>query len=219
MTSVRTFLPLLAGVFSFVSLTIANAHPHVFAEARLEVVSNAEGEIQRLQNVWRFDELFTATVIFEFDLDGDNQLNEDEASELAKVITESLADYDYFLEVKTDDGNVSVQPVTDMRTMFDGPQMILFFTAKPSETVILADAPQISVYDPTFYTSIEFYEDDAMEIQGGPSTCEHDMVIPDIEAILAQSQDTLTEEFFNDPAGNDYSRMFATRMEISCAAG
>ena len=35
---------------------------------------------------------------------------------------------------------------------------------------------------------------------------------------LSQNQATLTEQFFNDPAGTDMSKIFATRLELTCAA-
>ncbi|MFN3765982.1 MAG: DUF1007 family protein, partial [Aliihoeflea sp.] len=41
----------------------AAAHPHVFAEARLEIATEGEN-VQALRHVWRFDDLFSSTVIF-----------------------------------------------------------------------------------------------------------------------------------------------------------
>nr|WP_281004529.1 DUF1007 family protein [Oceaniradius stylonematis] len=43
------------------------------------------------------------------------------------------------------------------------------------------------------------------------------MVIPDPDEAIAQNQDTLTEAFFNEPDGNDWSKIFATRMEVRCS--
>lgn len=207
---------MMTGLIAFGATTVSYAHPHVFAEAKLEVTVTNNGTIEALRHVWRFDELFTATVMLEFDNNADGVMDDAETDALTAVITESIADFNYFLDLSVGSKSYSFQQVDDMRALFDDGQMIILFTAKPDGTVTLADKPHVSVYDPTFYTSIEFYEDDAMALIDAPAGCSHEMVIPDIDAILAESQNTLTEDFFNDPAGNDYSRMFATRMEISC---
>jgi ABC-type uncharacterized transport system substrate-binding protein len=74
----------------------AHAHPHVFAEARLEVAVAPDGHVEALRHVWRFDELFSSTVLLEFDADTDNRLEEPELEEVASVVTESIAEFGYF---------------------------------------------------------------------------------------------------------------------------
>lgn len=217
MTNFRA-IPALALISLAASTTPLVAHPHVFAEARLEVVSTGGGSIERLQHVWRFDDLFTTTVILEFDADANGELDDAETDKLTAVITDSISDFNYFLTLTSAGKDFTFKPVDDMRALFEDGQMILFFTAVPDGDVQLADKPSISVYDPTFYTSIEFYDDDAMALKDAPSGCGFEMVVPDVDTALEQNQSTLTEDFFNDPANNDYSKIFATRMEISCAS-
>jgi ABC-type uncharacterized transport system substrate-binding protein len=194
----------------------ALAHPHVFAEARLEVDVTADSAIKALRNVWRFDDLFTSTVMLEFDSNGNGEMETGEIDELTAVITDSISDYNYFLNLTADGTEFGFKQVKDMAALFDDGQMIIIFSAVPESRVAIADEPVLSVYDPTFYTSIEFYDESEMVMTNAPQGCSHDMVVPDIDAILTEQQDTLTESFFNDPEGNDYSKMFATRMEISC---
>jgi ABC-type uncharacterized transport system substrate-binding protein len=38
------------------------AHPHVFADARLEVDVAPDGHVEVMRHVWRFDEVFSSTV-------------------------------------------------------------------------------------------------------------------------------------------------------------
>ena len=33
---------------------------------------------------------------------------------------------------------------------------------------------------------------------------------------IAQNQSNLTDAFFNDPAGTDLSKIFATKLELTC---
>lgn len=194
----------------------AVAHPHVFAEARLEVTATADGMIDRLRHVWRFDDLFSSTVLYEFDTDNSGVLDVAELEEVAGVVSTSIAEFGYFQSVTVDDTEIAVAEVTDMRVdMVDG-QLLILFTSQPLRPVALADNPSIAVYDPTFYTAIDFYDEANMVLVDAPAGCNHDMVIPDPDEAIAQNQDSLTDAFFNDPEGNDWSKIFATRMEVRC---
>ena len=54
----------------------AMVHPHVFAEARLDVVLSPDHQsIAALRHLWRFDELFSSTVLMEFDKNSDLKLD------------------------------------------------------------------------------------------------------------------------------------------------
>ena len=48
-------LPLLVASAALAAPAAAFAHPHIFAQARLEVVAGEVGTISELRNVWRFD--------------------------------------------------------------------------------------------------------------------------------------------------------------------
>ncbi|MEN0000181.1 MAG: DUF1007 family protein [Pseudomonadota bacterium] len=195
----------------------ALAHPHVFAEARLEVVATDSGMLEELRHVWRFDELFTSTVIFEFDANTDNRLDGGELAEVANVVTTSIADFNYFQSVIVKDDNIDIAPIDDMLVDVVDGQLIMIFTSRTVAPVRLADNPAFSVYDPTFYTSIEFYTDEDMQLLNAPVGCGFDKIVPDPEEAIAQNQASLTDAWFSDPEGNDLSRIFATRMEIRCA--
>ena len=56
-----------------------------------------------------------------------------------------------------------------------------------------------------------------MVVTGLPDGCTRSVIRPDPEEAIAANQQTLTEEFFADPGGNDMSKMFATRLELTCA--
>ena len=80
---------LLAGLVP----TAALAHPHVFADARLELTIAPDGTVQQLAHVWRFDDVFSSTVLMEFDKNGDLQLDKNELIDLGHVINGSIAEF------------------------------------------------------------------------------------------------------------------------------
>lgn len=62
----------------------AFAHPHIFVEARLEVVAGKDGSVEELRNVWRFDEVFSSSVVMDFDKNTDLKLEPNELAEVGK---------------------------------------------------------------------------------------------------------------------------------------
>ena len=75
----------------------------------------------------------------------------------------------------------------------------------------------IGVYDPTMYTAIDFAKDEDMVTEGeGFRLCKRAVIRPDPDQVLAENQANLTSAFFDDPAGTDMTKLFATRLELTC---
>nr|WP_245410228.1 DUF1007 family protein [Falsochrobactrum shanghaiense] len=200
--------------------TAANAHPHVFADARLELTVAPDGTVEQLAHVWRFDDIFSSTVLMEFDKNGDLQLDKNELIDLSHVINSSIAEFKYFQSVLADGQEVKMVRPTDLAADFIDNRLLIVFSSKPEEPIKLEPGHTVSfgVYDPTFYTAIDYVHDSDMVVTGLPKQCAPKVVRPDPDEAIAQNQGTLTEAFFSDPTGNDMSKIFATRLEINCTA-
>ena len=195
----------------------ALAHPHIFAEARLEVISDGKGTISELRNVWRFDDIFSSSVLMDFDKNGDLELDHGELNEIANTIRTSIADYGFFTSITSNGQPVTVAMPEVFHVDFKDHQLLVFFVAKPEKTLPLKGKVTIGVYDPTMYTAIDFAKDEDMATDGdGFKGCKRAVIRPDPDEVLAQNQASLTEAFFNDPAGTDMSKLFATRLELTC---
>ena len=196
----------------------AFAHPHVYAEARLEVAVDSKGGVEALRHVWRFDDLFSSTVLLEFDANADLKLDDAELREVGSTVHASLAEFGYFQLVSADGKDVAMRPPAEIVAMFQDNSLLILFESQPVEPLPLTGTVSFGVYDPTFYTAIDFLEDDNMVVMDLPDACARTVVRPDPDQAIAQNQDTLTEDFFNDPGGNDTSKLFATRLELTCQA-
>ncbi len=196
----------------------ATAHPHVFAEARLDVVINPDRTVKSLRHLWRFDDVFSSTVLVEFDTNSDLKLDDAELQEVANTVFASLAEYNYFQVVTADGQDVAMQPPPTLMANFEHEQLIILFETSPKEPLKLAGKLDFGIYDPTFYTAIEYVEDSSMAVAAMPADCKTSVIRPDPDEVLAQNQSTLTEAFFNDPAGTNMSKIFATKLELTCQA-
>lgn len=200
--------------------TPAAAHPHVFAEARLEITITPDRSVEKLAHVWRFDDLFSSTVLLEFDKKGTLQLDSEELNELSSTIDTSIAEYRYFQTVTQDGKDVVMKKPEHLIADLPDNQLIVLFESKPDKPLKLEPGHKVSfgVYDPTFYTAIDYLKDEDLVVKGMPAGCSSAVVRPDPEEALAQNQQSLTQAFFDEAAAmtNDVSKFFATRIEITC---
>jgi ABC-type uncharacterized transport system substrate-binding protein len=195
----------------------AFAHPHIFVESRLEVVAGPDGNVQELRNVWRFDEVFSSSVLLDFDKNGNLKMDENELAELGETMRHSLADYHYFTTLTINGATIGVQKPDVIHVTFKDNQILAFFSVKPDKPMPLKGRLTFGIYDPSMYTAIDFPTDKDL-VADGPAfaKCKHQVVRPDPDEVLSQNSSTLTDAFFNDPTGTDMSKMFATRLELTC---
>ncbi|MER9669231.1 DUF1007 family protein [Mesorhizobium sp. M0185] len=194
----------------------ANAHPHVFAEAKLDLTVGPDRTVKSLRHLWRFDDLFSSTVLMEFDKNSDLVLDAKELDEVALTVHASLAEYNYFQMVTLNGKDVTMAPPPKFSVSYENDQLVVQFETQPKDPLALAGQVSIGVYDPTFYTAIDFTDDDKLAVAGLPQGCSRSVVRPDPDTAIAQNQKSLTDAFFSDPTGTDLGKIFATRLELTC---
>jgi len=207
-------LALLAGL---VLPAAASAHPHVFAEARLEIETSADGRVTELRNVWRFDEVFSSSVILDFDENADLKLDAGELANISQMVTQSLAEFDYYISVTVNGKDVSISLPEAIKADYQDGQLLMFFAVVPTSDLPLNGKIAVGVFDPTMYAAIDFINDEDMMVTGGSATrCANTVVRPDPDEIIAQNQASLTEAFFETTGSGDLSKLLATRLELEC---
>lgn len=210
----RTLPPVLALLGAFPASALA--HPHVFADARLEVVAGKDGTIEELHNVWRFDDVFSSQVLLDFDKNTNLVLDQPELEEVGKTVLASLEEYGYYTTLTQDGKTVPVAKPDVINVDFKDGQLLMFFAIKPAKPMPLKGKLTFGVYDPTLYASIDFPGDQDLVLMGDFKACKHAVVRPDPDEVISENQASLTDAFFNDPMGTDMSKLFATRMEVTC---
>ena len=178
---------LARGVLAGTLLTAAPAfaHPHIFAEARLEVALTEEGSVKELRHVWRFDEYFSSTVMLEFDANANLILEKEELEAIGATVKQSLADFDYYTSITRDGADLGVDPPEQIFANFEDGQLLMFFAVTPEKEAPLDGTLTFGVYDPTMYAAVDFLN--------GDEPSEHRVNTPDI-FIDQENVATLTEE-------------------------
>lgn len=196
---------------------IAFAHPHIYAEARMDIIESDSGTVSEVRNLWRFDDMFSASVVMDFDNNSNLTLDDNELSEIGATVLESLAEFDYYTYVTVDGKNVQMEKPDKIHVTYDNQQVIMFFSIKPKTELAINGTLSFGAWDPTLYTALDFANDMDLTTEGSKiSMCKRTVVRPDADEVMEQNQDKLTESFFEDPTSNDLSKLFATRLELSC---
>ena len=208
---------ILAAVTIMAAPASALAHPHIFAQARLEIVADDKGFVSQLRNVWRFDEVFSSSVVMDFDKNKNATLDPDELTEVGKTVRTSLADYGYYTNLFEDGKPVKVNQPDVINVDYKDGQLLMFFAVAPSQPMALKGKLSFGVYDPTLYTAIDFPTDQDLATVGDAfKTCKQAVVRPDPDEVIKENQANLTQAFFSDPTGTNMSKLFATRLEVTC---
>lgn len=194
----------------------AFAHPHIFIDAKFEVVAAPDGSIGELRNVWSFDEVFSSSVLMDFGK-GDNQtLSASELKAVAKTVRDSLAQYDYYTNVTSNGKAVPMAKPEAIQADYRNGSLTLTFSLKPEQKTFLKGTTVFGIYDKTLYTAVDFATDDDMSLSGAAGRCKRKVVRPNPKEVMAENQAALTSMFFSDPKGTDYSLLVATRLEVQC---
>ena len=152
--------------------SVAQAHPHVFVEARSEMVFDDHARLVSVRHVWRFDAAFTAFAVQGLDANGDGKLSHDELQPLAKVNVESLKEYDFFtfLSVARKEQRF-VEPSEYWLDFSDG-RLTLFYTLPLKTPVVVSGKKTIlEVYDPSYFVDFSMTKTDPFVLTDAPAGC------------------------------------------------
>lgn len=160
---------------------VASAHPHVWVDAKADILFDESGAITAIRQAWRFDEAFSAYLMLGLDTDGDGEYSREETAELAQVNVTSLADFHYFTSIAgaaTTDrlGDLfseEFQAPQDYYLDFDGIYVTLHFTL-PLTVPMMAmghDLVIMDIYDPEFFVAFSLMEADPIALIGAPEAC------------------------------------------------
>ncbi len=136
------------------------AHPHVFIDNRISVIFNDKG-LKGFRHEWVFDEMFSSTIIQEFDLDDNGKFNEKEIKEVIKGAFSNLKEHNYFTDITINGNQFNIKEFEDFHAEIDSGSMIYYFFL-PCEVPATTrnQEVKIAVYDPTYFVQLLWASED-----------------------------------------------------------
>ncbi len=134
----------------------ALCHPHVFIDTRIEVACE-EGELEGFWIIWRFDKMFTSSILMDFDSDGDRRLSPVEVENIREGAFSNLVHYHYFTYIRSPRGTYRPQSVDGFSAYMEGERVHYRFFV-PYRLPVGTEGVDVylAVYDDTFFCAIGY---------------------------------------------------------------
>lgn len=196
------------------------AHPHVWIEANLEIVRDGKGQATEIRHVWRFDEIFSSSLVLDFDDNGNGQLDEKELEEIGKVTRESLTEYNFYTEVRSGSNIVDFYEPEPYIIDYKNGQLLMIMALELTKPQPMGtEGFKVAVSDPTYYVAVDLPDPTAVIVSGNGKKCTSEIIVPDWDALYARDADRLADLFAAAPDEKvDGSEDYLTWVEFHCPA-
>jgi tRNA threonylcarbamoyladenosine biosynthesis protein TsaE len=152
--------------------TAAWAHPHVMVDVHA-LVEFKDGKIVSLYMGWKFDPVFSASLMKDFDKNKNNRLDPDEIKDIEREAFRDTKEQSHFTFARIGDTPVAWPDATDFKVM--GVKDALLYTFRlnlPQPVDPRQVAFSFTTYEETFYIDMDFPNDKAVALTGpGSEKC------------------------------------------------
>lgn len=151
----RRSAAVLAALGALLAAGPAGAHPHVWIDNTATFVFQ-QGKIASIRLRWAFDEIFSASIIMQFDKNKDRKFDAAEMKELEKGAFSNLQTFGYFTYVTVDDKPVPTVRVTGFTASIEKDQLVYEFTVPLDQAIDpMKQGFTFSVYDLEYFVELD----------------------------------------------------------------
>ena len=147
------------------SLFSVFAHPHILLKTSLEIeYSNSTCDWIWIE--WEFDRFFSISIINDFDLDKNGHFDNSEMNEIEQNAFSNLKKYGYFIYLRNGE-RYNPGEISSFSARYSGEKLYyrFFISLKDQDFTNFF----VSVFDPTYYCSVDYVENGSIVGQGSGS--------------------------------------------------
>ena len=132
------------------------AHPHVFLDAGLTYVFSEKG-LEGIQMKWVFDDMYSRTILFDYDIDENMKFSRDEIETIEEESFSNLRNFAYFTYIRQGDEDFKAEEAKNFKAeVSSGRVSFNFFIPYKCGSSCLASTLETTVYDETYFTDITY---------------------------------------------------------------
>jgi ABC-type uncharacterized transport system substrate-binding protein len=149
-----------------ISAAPASAHPHVFVENKVAFVFDA-GKVTALRLSWVFDDVFSDSLLMQFDADGDGLLDALESRATGEGTLPNLKMFHYFTYVFVDGKQLDPIDPADFVASVDDKRIVTFQMTVPLPQPVdpRAVALAAEIYDSEYYVQVDLAQQDPVTLE------------------------------------------------------
>ncbi|ACL56051.1 DUF1007 family protein [Methylobacterium nodulans] len=148
----------------------AEAHPHVWVQARSEVVLDEARNLVGMRVSWTFDPDYSAFAVLNLDSKRDGVPDPDKLATLARERVAALAETGYFVQAKLNGRPLAFSPPGDARAEYRDGRLTLSFTLAPLASPGAVRTLVVTTSDPDFYVAFGLAPGpEAVRLAGSPA--------------------------------------------------
>ncbi len=197
--------------------TKAQAHPHVWATIKTDLLYATDGSVTGVRHAWTFDDMFSAFATIGIKAKTKGQFTREELQPLAKINVDSLKGFAYFTYALIDGvpAKNAFNDAVDYWLGYDPKATVLtlHFTL-PFKKPVKAKLLKIQVYDPEFFIDFAFAKKNPVTLVGAPPLCAVWTEKPDDPHFL--SSQNLNRSFVASEAFVGMGAEFANNILVQC---
>ncbi len=171
----------------------AQAHPHIFIDAGLEIVFDEEGRLAEVEVTWVYDDLYSMLVIDDLGLDEDytGEIDESEREALTGFDMNWVDGYEGDLYIRAGGARLELDAPRAYSADYSDGRITTVHRRELAEPFDPSGEEIVfEVYDPTYYTEYNIAIDPRIS---GREGCTARVVEPDRDAAEAMLQEKLDE--------------------------
>ena len=215
--TVRFLLPPLIVACAALVTTDVQAHPHVWATMKTELIYTPDGSMTAVRHAWTFDDMYSAFATQGIAARTKGEFTRAELQPLAQLNINSLKEYAYFTYLKID-GRMQKDAFgkpTDYWLDYDpkGTVLTLHFTL-PFKKPAKARRLTVEIYDPEFFIDFGFADKNPVKLVGAPPHC----TLTDEKPTdgFFSSTFKLDKSFMTSEANIGMGMNFANKISVTC---
>lgn len=159
----------------------AQAHPHVLIDSHAVLLFEA-GKVVGLQMGWKFDPVYSSTLVQDYDADKSGTLSAKEIATLEKEAFQDTAQYSYFTYAQVDGKPVAWPKAESFKVLaFKDSLVYSFRLTLPQPVDPRRQALRFSTYEESYYIDIDFPDDGAVKLTGDGAAGCRATLSPDLE--------------------------------------